>query len=311
MARREITAGALVLAACTFPSLHGQAPQATPSERAQTPTATTTPLAFDVVSVKPAAPGAFPIVPAFMRDKGSPILGLQRMAAPVSLMIGYAYHMQMNETSDAFRKQPDWVKTRVYTVTFRAEGEPTRDQVREMMRTMLAERFGLQIHEYTREGTVNRLSMIKPGVLGPNIKRHPEGASCSTQEGASVGEAPEAQTAPKARCGFTWYYLPSRALHVGWTDTTIADAARSLAGLGAGVLATRPLVDATGLTGKYDLTLEFLPDSGGPFTDPDADDGGVPTLTRAIQEQLGMRVESSPGAVRMVMIDHVVEPTSD
>jgi uncharacterized protein (TIGR03435 family) len=311
MARREITAGALVLAACTFTTLHGQASQATPSERSQTPTVTTTPLAFDVVSVKPAPPGAFPLVPAFMRDKGAPILGLQRMAAPVSLLIGYAYHMQMSETSDAFRKQPDWVKSRIYTVTFRAQGEPTRDQVREMMRTMLAERFGLEIHEFTREGTVNRLVMSKPGVLGPNIKPHPEGASCSTQEGASVGKAPDAQKPPVAHCGFTWYYLPSMALHVGLTDTTITDAARSLAGIGVGALATRPLVDATGLTGKYDLTLEFRPDSGGPLIDPDADDGGVPTLSRAFKEQLGMRVESAPGPVRMVMIDHIAEPTPD
>jgi uncharacterized protein (TIGR03435 family) len=309
MTRTEMAAAAVVLAACTFGSLHGHTSESAQPKQVQT--ATTTPLAFDVVSVKPAAPGTFPLVPAFMRDKGAPILGQQRLAAPVSLLIGYAYHMQVSETSDAFRKQPDWVKSRVYTVTFRADGEPTRDQVREMMRTMLAERFGLQIHEFTREGIVNTLSMIKPGVLGPNIKPHSEGAGCSTQEGTSVGKAPDAQTPTVAHCGFTWYYLPSRALHVGWTDTTIADAVRALAGMGAGALTTRPLIDGTGLSGKYDLTLEFLPDSAGPLIDPDADDGDVPTLSRAIKEQLGMRVESAPGPVRMVMIDHIMEPTPD
>jgi uncharacterized protein (TIGR03435 family) len=246
-----------------------------------------------------------------MRDKGASILGLQRMAAPVSMLIGYAYHMQMSETSDAFRKQPDWVRSRIYTITFQAAGEPTRDQVREMMRTMLTERFGLQIHEFTREGTVNRLVMSKPGVLGPYIKPHPEGASCSTQEGASVGKAPDASTQPVVHCGFTWYYLPGLVLHVGLTDTTIADAARSLAGIGVEELATRPLVDATGLTGKYDLTLEFRPDSGRLLSDPEADDGGVPTLIPALKEQLGMRVESGPGPVRVVTIDHISEPTRD
>ena len=311
MRRTEIKAGALVLAACTFGGLHGQTPQPAPSEQGQTATMTATPLSFEVVSVKPAQPGTFPIVPAFMRDKGAPILGLQRMAAPASMLIGYAYHMQMSETSDAFRKQPDWVRSRIYTITFRAAGEPTRDQVREMMRTMLTERFGLQIHEFTREGTVNRLVMSKPGVLGPNIKPHPEGASCSTQEGASVGKAPDASTPPVVHCGFTWYNLPGMVLHVGLTDTTITDAARSLAGIGVEELETRPLVDATGLTGKYDLTLEFRPDSGRPFIDPEADDGGVPTAIRALKEQLGMRVESGPGPVRMVTIDHISEPTPD
>jgi uncharacterized protein (TIGR03435 family) len=311
MRRTEIKAGALVLAACTFGGLHGQTPQPAPSEQGQTATMTATPLSFEVVSVKPAQPGTLPIVPAFMRDKGAPILGLQRMAAPVSMLIGYAYHMQMSETSDAFRKQPDWVRSRIYTITFRAAGEPTRDQVREMMRTMLTERFGLQIHEFTREGTVNRLVMSKPGVLGPNIKPHPEGARCSTQEGASVGKAPDASTPPVVHCGFTWYNLPGMVLHVGLTDTTIADAARSLAGIGVEELETRPITDATGLTGKYDLTLEFRPDSGRPFIDPEADDGGVPTLIRALKEQLGMRVESGPGPVRMVTIDHISEPTPD
>ena len=107
---------------------------------------------------------------------------MQRMAAPVNMLIGYAYHMQMSEALDAFRKQPDWTKKKIYTVTFRAEGEPTREQVREMMRTMLADRFSLQIHEFTREGMVNKFVMNKPGVLGPNLKPHPSGASCRTQD---------------------------------------------------------------------------------------------------------------------------------
>jgi uncharacterized protein (TIGR03435 family) len=242
-----------------------------------------------------------------MRNKGATILGLQTMAAPVWMTIAYAYHMQMSEALAAVRKQPDWVRSRVYTETFRAEGEPTNEQVREMMRTMLTERFGLQTHEFTREGTVNRLVMSKPGVLGPNIEPHREGASCSTQESASVGKAPDAP--PVAHCGFTYYYLPGMVLHVGLTDTTISDAGRALAGIGVGGLETRPLVDATGLSGKYDITLEFRPDSGSLLVDPEAD--GVPTLIRAFKEQLGMRVESGPGPVRVVIIDHISEPTPD
>src|ERR1700761_2513936 len=208
---------------------------------------------------------------AFMRNKGATILGLQTMAAPVWMTITYAYHMQMSEALAAVRKQPDWVRSRVYTETFRAEGEPTNEQVREMMRTMLTERFGLQTHEFTREGTVNRLVMSKPGVLGPNIKPHPEGASCSTQERASVGKAPDASVPPVAHCGFTYYYLPGMVLHLGLTNTTIADAARSLTGIGVAELATRPMIDATGLTGKYDLTLEFRPDSDSAVLDSGAD----------------------------------------
>jgi uncharacterized protein (TIGR03435 family) len=219
--------------------------------------------------------------------------------------------MQKSELSAAVRKQPGWVTSRIYTVTFRAKGEATSDQVREMMQTMLADRFGLQIHEFTREGTVNRLVMSKPGVLGQNIKPHTEESSCSTQGATSIGKPPDVSTQPVAHCGFTFYYLPGMVLHVGMTDTTIADAARTLAGLGVGGLDTRPLVDATELTGKYDLTLEFRPDSGSPFMESGTDDDGAPTLLEALKDQLGMRVESGQGPVRMVTIDRISEPTPD
>jgi uncharacterized protein (TIGR03435 family) len=307
MTRAKVAAAALAMVASWLGGLHGQKPLSAGLEQAQA----RTPLAFEVVSVKPAAPGTLPIVPAFMRDKGASILGLQRMAAPVSMLIGYAYHLQMSEVSAAFEKQPDWVRSRIYTITFRAAGEPTRDEVREMMRTMLADRFGLQVHEFTREGMVNRLVMSKSGVLGPNLKPHPEGANCSTQAGASVGKAPDAAPPEVLHCGLTWYYLPGRVLHVGMTDTTMADAARSLAGIGVEELATRPIVDATGLTERYDLTLEFRPSSGSPFVDSGADDGGAPTILEALKEQLGMRVESGTGPVRMVMIDHIADPMPD
>ena len=63
-----------------------------------------------------------------------------------------------------------------------------------------------------------------------------------------MGKAPDASTPPLAHCGLTWSYLPGVVMHVGLTDTTIADVGRSLAGIGVDGLKTRPLVDATGLT---------------------------------------------------------------
>jgi uncharacterized protein (TIGR03435 family) len=70
-------------------------------------------------------------------------------------------------------------------------------------------------------------------------------------------------------------------------------------------------VDATGLTGKYDLTLDFRPASGSLLKDPEVDDSGAPTLIQALKEQLGMRVESGPGPVRVVMIEHLSELKPD
>ena len=300
----------LLFAAFAVSSFHGQVPQSAQPKQ-DSAVATAAPLAFETVSVKPAPPGSFPFVSSFIRNKTAPVYGLQTMTVPVQMTIAYAYHMQMSEAKATFDKQPSWVKHRIYTQTFRVESEATHDQVREMLRTMLADRFGLQIHEFTKEGAVNRLVMNKPGVLGPKIKPHPEGATCSTQEDAAVGKAPDAPTPPVANCGFSYYYLPGNVLHVGITDTTIADAGRALTSIGVGGIETRPLLDGTGLPGKYDLTLEFRPNSGNPLVNPVADDDGVPTLIQAVAQQLGMRVESGTGPVRMVIIDHLSEPTPD
>lgn len=304
------TAGTLLLAACVMSSLHGQMPHPTQAKQDVT-AATTSPLAFETVSIKPAPPGSVPYVSAFLRNKTAPVYGLQTMVVPVQMTIAYAYHMQMSEAKATFDKQPGWVKHRIYTQTFRIEGEATHDQVREMLQTMLADRFALEIHEFTKEGAVNRLVMSKPGVLGPRIKPHPEGATCSTQEDAAVGKAPDASTPPVANCGFSYYYLPGGVLHVGITNTTIADAGKALTSIGVGGIESKPLLDGTGLTGKYDLTLEFRPDSGNPRITPDADDTGAPTLIQALSQQLGMRLESGTGPVRIVIIDHISEPTPD
>jgi uncharacterized protein (TIGR03435 family) len=183
--------------------------------------------------------------------------------------------------------------------------------VREMMRTMLAERFGLQVHEFTMEGTVDKFVLNKPGVLGPNLKPHRADASCTRQDGSSVGHAPDAVTPPIAYCGVFWYYLPGHVLHEEVRDTTIAALGPVLSSLGDNGLGTHPVVDATGLTGKYDATLEFRPDYMGMPSDPEADDGGVPSLIRALKEQLGIRVESGEGPVRRFVIEHIAQPTPD
>jgi len=308
--RGKETAGTLLLVTFAISGLYGQAPQSAQPKQDAT-SATATPLAFEAVSVKPAPPGSLPYVPAFMRNRSVPVYGLQTMAGPVWLTISYAYQLQISEAKAAFQKQPSWVRNRIYRETFQIKGMVTSEQVREMIRTMLADRFGLQMHEFTKEGAVNRVMLTKPGVLGPNLKPHQEGTACSTQADASVGKAPDASTPSAPNCGFSYYYLPGGILHIGLTDKTLVDAVRALAGIGVGGLDTKPIVDSTGLTDKYDVALEFRPDSRVSTIDPAADDNGAPTLVQALSQQLGVRLQSGTGPVRIVVIDHIAEPTPD
>lgn len=176
---------------------------------------------------------------------------------------------------------------------------------------MLAERFALEVHEFTRDGMVNKFVLNKPGVLGPNLKPHPAGAPCTSQDGTSVGVAPDPSKPPVTHCGYVWYYLPGNVLHVGITDATIPYVGVALASSGNNGLGPHPSIDATGLTGTYDLTLEFRPASFSQPGDSEADDQGAPTMIRAMKDQLGIRVESGQGPGRMVVIDHLSQPTPD
>jgi uncharacterized protein (TIGR03435 family) len=87
----------------------------------------------------------------------------------------------------------------------------------------------------------------------------------------------------------------------------------------AGVLARivdRPVVDRTGLTGNFDVTLEFQPDFQAAFTtDPaplePAADPNAPSIFTAVQEQLGLRLESARGPVDVLVVDRAEQPTSN
>jgi uncharacterized protein (TIGR03435 family) len=67
----------------------------------------------------------------------------------------------------------------------------------------------------------------------------------------------------------------------------------------------RPVVDKTGLTGKYDLSLQWTPDN----TPDDSPLAGGPSLFTAIQEQLGLKLSSTHGPVKTLVIDHVEPPS--
>lgn len=271
----------------------------------------TTPLAFDVVSIKQAPPNSLPLVPAFMRNKDVPITGIQRMSAPASLLIAYAYHMQMSELREATRAQPDWVKNRVYEVTFRATGNPDTDQVREMMRTMLRERFSLDLHEFTRQGNVNKVVLKRAGRAGPQLLKHVGNSNCSVQSQDSVGQKASTSASGAPVCGISWYHLPGQVLHLSMVNASMTDFCRTLSGLGLSELGTYPLIDGTGLVGNYDISLTFRPTNNLPPSGIGVDSDNAPDLAHALDDQLGLKITLATGDVKVFVIDHIAAPTPD
>jgi uncharacterized protein (TIGR03435 family) len=214
---------------------------------------------------------------------------------------------------------PEWIDSERYDVIAKAEGRPTMSQVHAMLRTLLTERFALKTHTETRELPICALVLARvDGKLGEKLQ--PAGPDCrpiSVPNGApkpppppgggaiGPGALPPDDEGTGLRCGALF----------GPGFVTVRDMPMSRFARDLTMLARRMVVDRTGLTGRFDIDVEFTPEfrpqppPGAPEFPVPAGDG--PSLFTALQEQLGLKLESTRGPVDMVVIDHAERPTPD
>jgi uncharacterized protein (TIGR03435 family) len=182
---------------------------------------------------------------------------------------------------------PSWVLTDGYDVSAVApEPNVSRDEFRLMMQNLLKDRFALKVHTETHEAQVYVLLPAKNGLKLPDAKPEP----CIY---GWKGQDPD----PQAGCA---------GMNV--TPESIVDEKVSMqwfASVLAGVLG-RPVLDKTGFTGSFKVLLEFAPVAPG----RDAD-STKPSLFTALEEQLGLRLESRKGAEEVLVIDHVERPSAN
>ena len=195
---------------------------------------------------------------------------------------------------------PDWVTIERYDVQARAEGNPTKDQMRLMMRALLAERFKLAVHYETRQGPVFALVPLKPGKTGPDLRPHPSDATCPKRADESALMPPMVAGGFPATCGGIVRVpasTPGR-LSLGARDVTMGFIASSISGIGN---LGRPVVDQSGLDGTFDFIIEWAPDS--------TPEESGPTFVEALQKQLGLKLEPRNGQIDVVVLDHIEHPT--
>ncbi len=183
---------------------------------------------------------------------------------------------------------PGWANSDRFDVEGKAEGNPSRQQVRLMLRSLLADRFKLATHRETKEMPVYDLVVAKSGF--------------KFKEGKCVGEP-----GPQNPCGGTSVSLRGEAIG---RELSVKDFGDTLSSL-----LSRTVVDKTGLTEKYDFDLHWTPDGStvrGPG-DPDAPlpDPNGPSIFTALREQLGLELKSSKGPVEMLVIDHAEKPDAN
>jgi uncharacterized protein (TIGR03435 family) len=276
-------------------------------------------MAFEVASVKPTKRPKFPPT-IFPLDTGNAKTAGGRFSATLPLVpyVAFAYKLLPAEISTQLPKS--FPMDDLYDIEARAEGNPTKDQMRLMTQSLLADRFKLKVHFETREGPVFALTLVTPGHTGPKLRPHADGPACpdSFEMGSMLKPPQNANDPFPPMCGVTQTTRTANATLLGARDMTVGTFAEgAIYGLGSltGEV-DKPVVDQTGLKGRYDFTLElpigtisFSPAPPNPDTPP-PDPKGTPFLN-ALREQLGLKLVSSKGPIRKLVIDHVEPPSGN
>jgi uncharacterized protein (TIGR03435 family) len=213
---------------------------------------------------------------------------------------------------------PDWIDSARYDITATMSGDlpltppGTVGPLQLMMQRVLAERFALVVHAETRELPVFALTRARSdGKLGPGIRT--AATDCEAVMGVMLkgarldGSTPEPPQLPDGSPACGTRFGPGGRLTSGGTPMTrLAQILSQPAG--------RIVVDRTGLTGLFDLLVEFAPDDarapGGAPTAAPAD-SNVPSLFTAIEEQLGLKLQPDRAPVEVLVIDSVKRPTEN
>ena len=255
------------------------------------------PYRFDVASIKPSNPDASG---GYMTILGP---GSDRFTArnlELMLLIRAAYGIPMGADDSRVTGGPSWLRSEKYDVDANIDSSVvdglntlSRDQrmlvLQQMLQALLADRCKLAIHGETKDLAIYTLVIAKNG---PKLQDAKPGETPSLGSGGSGG---------------------TRTI-TGQAGSMASFVRRLSVSLGC------PVVDKTGLAGKYDFKLEWTPDdnqgqslsTGAPNDRPaPPPDSNAPSFFQAIQEQLGLKLVSGKGPVEVFVIDHIERPSAN
>jgi len=288
-----VAAGAAVLAAPIAVGILDAPPM-----RAQS--ATTRP-AFEVASIKRNTSST---VGESIHSQRGGRFDVQNMT--VRYIIWNAYKVSDYQISGG----PAWINSERYDIFAKSDGDSSPDDLLLMLRTLLEDRFGLKIHRETREGPVYVMTLAKSGLR----MQHAEGTCVPRDPNNLPAQVPPGEKRPNY-CGNM-----RRSSHTLNGQGTPVGAIAGVTPLGtlSGQLSSildRTVIDKTGLTGLFNFGLEWTPSPvaappGGSAESASTDADG-PSIFVALQEQLGLRLESAKGPVEMLVIDRVERPSEN
>jgi len=278
-------------------------------------------MAFEIASVKPSPEGEFR-GPNFPLDNGDSFVTLRtgevprgRFSARFPLVAYITFAHKIMPAPEQRRAMvahlPRWVTTESFGIEARApNSNATKDQMRLMMQSLLAERFHLAAHFESQTLPVFALVLAKPGKPGPDLLPHEKGPTCDSAA-ADAGKSAADKNRPfPPVCGTYALFIQANGVRrAGSRDTTMERLAGAISGFGE---VERPVVDRTGLSGRFDFKLEWTRETAAGPTPaaPIPADSQIsgPTFPEALSDQLGLKLEATKGPVAVLVIDHIERP---
>jgi uncharacterized protein (TIGR03435 family) len=273
---------------------------------------------FDVVSIKEAtdcgnvAPGVKLKIPGGTTYGPG---GRYTTCNQLRYIIGDAYQTELFSLAEV----PDWSIDILYRIEAKADGNPDKEQMRLMVQSLLEERFKLKMHGETRETPVYSLVVAKGGhKLQPAKDEQgnpivslppPEERKKKGMENMAAGSSRSLSEIISSMAPGSYMVMGGRQA-VQFTGKAIsmesfATALYSIAG-------RRKVIDKTGLTGLYDIQMNYAPPGPPGAADPAlSTEPSAPTIFNALQEQLGLKLESEKAPLDYFIIDSMEKPSEN
>ena len=276
-------------------------------------------MAFDVASIKKDTSDKMGHSPTFSLDSGNAYPGNMTLFSaefPLATFISFAYKLPPIELRAVESQLPKWATNERFDIQARAASPSTKDQMRLMMQSLLADRLQLKAHFETREAPVFALVLLHPGKTGPGLRPYADDAPCTAKPQfekiapalmLSVGHFP-------AMC-YTLMALMRPANGgqlITWGSRNVSmEQIASDMPVAPTANIDRPVIDRTGLTGNFDFAMNFAGLSAVAPGGAQASDTDAPTFLEALKDQLGLKLESTTASVESMIIDHVEEPSAN
>jgi bla regulator protein BlaR1 len=255
---------------------------------------------FAVASIKPDKSGTNMVRIMFGPD------GFTANNVPVKLLIRQAF----NVNDDQIAGEPAWASSSYFDVDAKVDSADvpamknlTLDQRRQMIRSLLEDRFALKTHEETKELPVYVLVIAKGGL--------------KMKEAKPGDTYPSGLKGPDGQHGGAGMMMFDASGQITAQGVLVSNLTRLLS-----QQTGRTVIDKTGLTGKYDFSLQLppmkgmmpappAPGSGSAAGGDDSGDDAGPSIFTALQEQLGLKLESQKAPLPLIVIDHIEQPSAN